>query len=196
MTMSLLFDGVLTLLLTITIGFAVLLNHRLTHLRRARVEFQALIDGFGAATAEVRAAIEGLKESDALIGAPLRAQLGSARALRDDLDFLIKSGNQLADRTAAMHSSRGVARSAPASDRVGPDRVGPDRKVGAPISRGPSAAQRPFAGARLSTSGRTAGEAAVPSKSPIRATPGPGSDETRIVSATERDLRKILARSG
>lgn len=191
MTMSLLFDGVLTLLLTITIGFAVLLNHRLTHLRRARVEFQALIDGFGAATAEVRAAIEGLKESDARIGAPLRAQLGSARALRDDLDFLIKSGNQLADRTAAMHSSRGVARPVPASDRVGPD-----RKVGAPMSRGPSAAQRPFAGARLPASGRTAGEAAVPSKSQIRATPGPGSDGTRIVSAAERDLRKILARSG
>jgi ABC-type transporter Mla subunit MlaD len=76
------------------IGYAVTLNRRLGSLRQDKSELQKLAASFGGATMRAEEGIDRLKNmTDAL-----QHRIDKARALHDDLTFLIDRGDTAADR--------------------------------------------------------------------------------------------------
>ena len=109
MTLALVFDAVVAALLVATIGFAVVLNHKLSALRAAREEMASLAERFAQATA---AAATGLGEMHKIAdqnGEILERRIAQAQGVRDDLAFLLESAAGTADR---LERTRAAARKA------------------------------------------------------------------------------------
>ncbi len=115
MTPALLLDGVIILLLLATIGYAAMLNRRLSRLRAARDDMEALLREFGEAGAKAQQALAALHGEGQATAERLDGLLEQARSLNDDLVFLIDRGARLADGLAA--SETGTADRKPAAKR-------------------------------------------------------------------------------
>jgi hypothetical protein len=94
MSFAMFIDVFVAILLMVMIGYAVVLNKRLSNLRRDRGELERLAINFHASTsradesiAHLRSSVEGLQE-----------QVEKAQAMRDDLIFLTERGSSAADR--------------------------------------------------------------------------------------------------
>jgi len=110
MEISLLLDIILVALLSITIGYAVLLNRRLGSLRKDRDQLEKMALNFHASTDRAENSISRLKNS----GEALRNILAKSESLRDDLIFLCDSGTSSADRLeAAIRAARPISISEP-----------------------------------------------------------------------------------
>ncbi len=94
MPLSLLLDVLVSVLLVVTIGYAVVLNRRLKGLKNHKAELDALAASFAQATARAEESVGRLKSSVA----ELQASSERAQALRDDLAFLTERGGTAADR--------------------------------------------------------------------------------------------------
>ena len=94
MTFSLVLDLVVAVLLVVTIGYAVVLNRRLSELRRNKADLESAASSFGAATGRAEESIARLKTT----ADELHQRIEKAQALRDDLVFLIERGGTAADR--------------------------------------------------------------------------------------------------
>jgi hypothetical protein len=106
---SLLLEGLLAVLLVATIAYAAMLDRRLRTLRQSRDEMQALLASFTAATAHAQAGLLSLRETSQAASQEMQGDIERAKALRDDLSFLVDRGNSLADR---LESGIGAARAA------------------------------------------------------------------------------------
>ncbi len=115
MTPALLLDAVVILLLLATIGYAAVLNRRLTRLRAAKDEMEALLREFGEAGAKAQQALAALHGEGEATAKRLDGLLEQAKSLSDDLVFLIDRGERLADGLAA--SEAGGAERKPAQKR-------------------------------------------------------------------------------
>ena len=105
-------------LLVATIVYAVVLNRKLTVLRSAKGEMEALVARFAEATAQAENCIQTLKTHAAESGASLDGMVSRAHGLADDLSFLIERGNSLANRLeGAIESGRGRGAGTTRSDR-------------------------------------------------------------------------------
>ncbi|MDJ0895160.1 MAG: DUF6468 domain-containing protein [Alphaproteobacteria bacterium] len=93
-------DILLVALLGVTIGYAVLLNRRLSALRHNRDEFAALINALNQATKRAESALQRLKSTSEAIGQDLQARVNEGQAVRDDIQFLLERANQRADELA------------------------------------------------------------------------------------------------
>lgn len=104
MGLSLILDLLLVVLLAVTIGYAVILNRKLSSLRKDRNELQSLATNFGQATLRAEESIGRLKKTaDAL-----QERIDKAQGLRDDLAFLIDRAGTSADRLEeGVRASRG-----------------------------------------------------------------------------------------
>jgi hypothetical protein len=98
MMLSLFGDAVVALLLIATISYAAVLNQRLSVLRNDRVKLEELVNGLTAAAQRAESGIAGLKEASEDHGQRLAKKIDDARALRDDLTYLVERGGNLADR--------------------------------------------------------------------------------------------------
>ena len=96
--LSLLIDGLLILLLAATVIYCAVLNRRLSVLRKSEGELQAMIASFNMATARAESSIDSLKKTAGSLQAKLTDQVSEAKALYDDLAFIIDRGDALADR--------------------------------------------------------------------------------------------------
>lgn len=105
MPITFLLDVLLVILLAATLGFGLLLNKRLSDLRRDRTDLEKLATGFGSATQRAEDSVATLKVS----AANLQERLEKAQTLADDLQYLIERSTNIADRlengvrTARMH---------------------------------------------------------------------------------------------
>ncbi len=106
MTVALALDRLIAVLLVATIVYCVILNRRLGELRGNRDEFLKLIESFGAATERAETSISLLREVGEEKGAALDDRVERARALCDDLAFLVERGSRLADRLEAGRDAR------------------------------------------------------------------------------------------
>lgn len=116
MTTDSILDIVVILLLVPTIVYAVILNRRLTALRKSRDELSKVVSSFNEATMRAEAGIPKLKKATAEAGGLLKDRVEKAQTLRDDLAFMIERAEELASRLeGAVRAARseGVA-SAPA----------------------------------------------------------------------------------
>jgi biopolymer transport protein ExbB/TolQ len=90
-------DALMAVLLTISIATTIVLNRRLNILRGDRAELEKLTQNFREATDRADHGVVGLKVS----AQSLQDRIESARALADDLEFLIERGGGIADRLEA-----------------------------------------------------------------------------------------------
>ncbi|MEO3429446.1 DUF6468 domain-containing protein [Pelagibius sp. CAU 1746] len=111
---GLVFDAVICLLLVVTIGYAVALNRKLTLLRDAKRDMEKLFAEFASATSEAQGGLMALKEGSGTAGQALAKNVGDACRLADEMAFLVKKGNEIADRLEVqIAASRKAAQAAP-----------------------------------------------------------------------------------
>lgn len=108
--MSITLDIVIAILLACTIGYAYILNRRLTELKRDKTHLEGLVVSFASAAERAEEGVAKLSEAADQVTCQLRVDLGEAEILGDDLKFLLERGESVADRLeGAVRSARGVA---------------------------------------------------------------------------------------
>lgn len=112
---GLVFDAVICLLLVITIGYAWALNRKLTVLRQARGEMEKLFADFAAATGQAEGGLRALQQGSGEAAEALAKNVSDACRLADEMAFLVKKGNEIADRLEVAISAARKAAQAPAA---------------------------------------------------------------------------------
>ncbi len=117
-TTGMILDVIVILLLVPTIIYAVILNKRLTALRRSREELSKVVNSFNEATMRAEAGIPKLKKATTEANQTLKDRVDKAQTLRDDLAFMIERAEELAGRLeGAVRAARneGVMTHGPAA---------------------------------------------------------------------------------
>ena len=105
--MEWLLEIVLMALLAATIFHAFRLERALGVLKRDRASLEALVTDFNASTRAAEQGVERLHSAADGAGRQIERQIQGAARLRDDLQFLIDRGEQVADRLeAALRGGR------------------------------------------------------------------------------------------
>lgn len=138
MDYKLVLDVIVAILLVATIVYSVILNNRLSQLRKNRDDLVKLVASFNDATARAEAGIPKLKRAAEDAGSMLQERVEKAQSLRDDLAFMIERADSIANR---LEGSVRVAREArPASSppppppRVAPRSMSPAAPSAAPLA--------------------------------------------------------------
>lgn len=146
MTFALLLDLLIAVLLVITISYAVVLNRKLSLVRRDKASLERLANSFTQATGRAEESIGKLKQT----AESLRERMEKAQALRDDLVFLVERGTGAADRLEELvRETRGAGQGfagespdrAPLTKRQGPIAVVPQSRPLAATKSPPPQAQ-------------------------------------------------------
>lgn len=176
MSASLILDGIVIVLLGVTIYYAVVLSRRLAALRAAEGDMGAKLEAFDAAAARAEASLVGIRKAappadgEAEPGEGAGAQ---AAALKDDLTLLVERGEALADRLEALVRRARVAgnpegddaKPANALQRAVKGGAAPTPPMMRPRARAKAAATPPaIAGPAAAARGRSAAEAALARK--------------------------------
>ena len=115
MSFSLFLDGIIVVLLVVTIIYAAILNRRLNSLRRAEGEFADVIAGFNDSAVAAETLLSEVKAvatagAGSLNRQQLNQQIQAGRGLADDLGYLLQKGEALADQlSSAVTSARAKA---------------------------------------------------------------------------------------
>ena len=104
MIWSLLIEGLLVLLLTATIYFAIRLNKRLTVLRVEKEQLEKLIKQFEIVTDRAQTSLSGLKATADQVKSDLDDATHNSHAIRDELAFLIERADINAEKLARISS--------------------------------------------------------------------------------------------
>jgi hypothetical protein len=129
MTLTLMVEIVVAVLLLVTLAISLVLNRRLGNLRANQDEMRRLIGDFDKALTKARQGLSELKTASATADTAHEERLKAAKTLRDELGFMIETGDRLADRLAGEASgNRAVRQDRPAAaDRMVADRAGMER---------------------------------------------------------------------
>lgn len=132
MPVELIFDMILALLLVTAIAGGWMLNQRLQIIREGQKELAALVQQLNEATGRAQSSVHELKQAGSAVEEDLRAEIGKARALADELALITEAGDNLAGRLekrltgSAEESRQARAKSGGEQDSAeSPDR--PDR---------------------------------------------------------------------
>ena len=168
---SLILDILVAVLLVVTISYAVTLNKRLGTLRSDKAELRQLALNFAEATTRAEDSTSELRATTEV----LKAQIGKAESLREDLVFLVDRGNGTADRLEELVRT--------ARDEAG-------------VSPKPNLPSRPVQVDGEPANGRMVGAEKPQSR---REAPTPNADEradSGAESDAERELLKALRSAG
>ena len=121
-------DVLLAVLLVAVIVYAVILNRKLAVLRDAKEEFEALLASFGDTTQQAQTNLESLREEAQTVKRDfdqeleqMKTSLSEVHSLADDLEYLVKRGEKVADRLAGKEpGSTAAAGNAPDADTATP----------------------------------------------------------------------------
>jgi chromosome segregation ATPase len=117
---AIILDVVLVGLLIATIVYAIILNKQIVRLRDSRAELAELIAGLNEAMAKADSGVKGMRKTAGDTGEGLQKAIDKAASLKDELNFIIETGEALADRLGLAASATekpraaAVAASAPA----------------------------------------------------------------------------------
>jgi ABC-type transporter Mla subunit MlaD len=106
MIWSLLIEGLLVLLLTATIYFAIRLNKRLTVLRVEKEQLEKLITQFELVADRAHSSLSGLRATADQVKSDLDDATNKSHAMRDELAFLIERADINAEKLAKLSSSK------------------------------------------------------------------------------------------
>lgn|GEM_PF-2433254 len=168
--LELLTDGLLAVLLLVTIGYAVVLNRKLAALRDLRGDMERAVAAFAEAQREAEQGLSELRDRAEVLSVELREQVGSAagrldeaRGLADDLHFLVDKGQSLADRLErAVASGRHLAAPASVPASAAGQRAAPTLRAERPRQSKQPAKQPADLGPAAPTSAVAAASAAAP----------------------------------
>ena len=114
----LILDILIVILLSATIGFAIVLNRRLSRLRDNKSELDDLVKGFADAAGRAEVSVAGMKDTAAKSADVLQKSIDRAQALRDELQFMIEAADSLASRlesSVGAHTVRAMTGASPAA---------------------------------------------------------------------------------
>jgi hypothetical protein len=100
MPWALILDGLLAVLLLLMIGYAFVLNRRLSTMRTDREDLEAFISRFNEATNKANGSLQGLRAAAESNAALIKDAADKAQALRDELAFLVERADGAAERLA------------------------------------------------------------------------------------------------
>jgi len=171
--LSLVFEGIVSILLVVMIVYASRLNGRLADLRAQEGELQAGIARFDEAAARAEAAAARLKAVGGEAERTVRTAFDRAQAMRDELMFLVERGDQASRRLPTAGASPDAKYDSESRQRVG--------RESRPGSNDKAAQAR----------NRKAASAATPARAP--AAPDDGEIDTAgLRSAAERELLRAI----
>ena len=107
-------EGLVAVLLAVTIGYCVLVNRKLVQLRSDQSELKTIVRDLHAATGQAEHAIAGLRQGACVAEESLGRQIEHVRGLDAQLSASIDKGETLLTKLAAMpraHPSRGPSAS-------------------------------------------------------------------------------------
>ena len=110
-TIGLIIDGVMVVLLALTIISVWVLAGRLKYIRDSRQQFEGMIRSFDESTRRADAGLKALQAAASKSGEGLQSQLDRARSLRDELSIMIESADSLARRLEAATPGKRAAAS-------------------------------------------------------------------------------------
>ncbi len=121
-------DVLLAVLLVAVIVYAVILNRKLAVLRDAKEEFEALLASFGDTTQQAQTNLDSLREEAQTVKRDfdqeleqMKTSLTEVHSLADDLEYLVKRGEKVADRLVGKEpGSTAAAGNAPDADAATP----------------------------------------------------------------------------
>ena len=126
-TFPLILDILIVILLSATIGFAIVLNRRLSRLRDNKAELDDLVKGFADAAGRAEVSVAGMKETASKSADVLQKSIDRAQALRDELQFMIEAADSLASRlesSVGAHTVRATAGPSPAAIKANEQATG------------------------------------------------------------------------
>ena len=131
-TFPLILDILIVILLSATIGFAIVLNRRLSRLRDNKAELDDLVKGFADAAGRAEVSVAGMKETAAKSADVLQKSIDRAQALRDELQFMIEAADSLASRlesSVGAHTVRAMTGASPAAIKANARQQAPARST-------------------------------------------------------------------
>jgi hypothetical protein len=108
---TLIVDGIVIALLCATIFYAFRLERRLDAMRNAQASMAKVIVELNTAAARAEAGIQGLKSAAQSSGNVLDEKIKRARAMADELNFLIQAGDRLGHRIETSRHATAASRS-------------------------------------------------------------------------------------
>ena len=145
-------DLLVSVLLVATIGYAVMLNQRLTQLRKNRDDLAKIIVSFNEATVRAESSIPKLKKAAEDAGQSLQDRVEKAQSLRDDLAFMIERADTMANRLEnAVRSARAEVKGGAVPPPVPRAQTGGNPSAAAGLSSGLSSPGLAAASARAAT---------------------------------------------
>ena len=197
-------DLVVAVLLIATIGYAAVLNRRLTAVRNDRDKFEKVIRELAVSSQRAESAVAGLRLAADELGKRLDKKVEEGRALSDDLAYMIERGGSVADKLEAQIRA--------GRDAVKPD-LRPEPRLAAPkpeplddhrvepVIRRPVAPPKPQPQPQLQAASTaqparpTSFEAILRrAPKPLEAVPAAPDPVPAIASRAERELLRALAR--
>ena len=98
MILGLILEGLVGILLVVTVVYCAILDRRLRALRDGQDGLKAIIEGLDAATLRAQTGVAELRVSGEAVSTKLTEQVGKARSLADELEIMVEAATRLADR--------------------------------------------------------------------------------------------------
>ena len=114
-------DGLVLVLLAVTIFFAARLSLYLKAFRDSREDLEVMIKNLARQIDSAQASVSGMRETARDSGRDLQEKIGEARALMDELHFMTESGDNMARRLERVaERNRDVMSAVPLRDKDEP----------------------------------------------------------------------------
>ena len=196
LTFPLILDILIVILLSATIGFAIVLNRRLSRLRDNKAELDDLVKGFADAAGRAEVSVAGMKETAAKSADMLQKSIERAQTLRDELQFMIEAADSLASRlesSVGAHTVRATTGPSPAAIKANARQQAPSAEPGlrAPT---PGMPQRPAdpPPLRRGAAPVSSNQPDYPAENPAPAAKPPAPPPQEARSRAERELLRAL----
>jgi hypothetical protein len=98
-------DIVVCGLLAATVVHAVLLNRRLKHMQSIQADFEAIVHDLNQATGRAESGVYALKAAATELAAKLQRDIDTGQKLQVELSYMVKSGDDIANRLSQNISS-------------------------------------------------------------------------------------------
>ncbi len=115
---SLILEGLVTVLLAVTTCYCFVLDRRLSALRNGRDELRELIKGLSESVEKAQTSVLQLKATGQVTNKELQAVIEKGRILADELSMMIESGNNIADRLANTATSESRKRAEELTEKI------------------------------------------------------------------------------
>ena len=106
--LDMMLEVIVCILLVATIGYCATLDRRLRAMRAGQDGLRGLITDLSAATTQATSAIAHLRQAGDATGVALTEQVKRGRALADELELMVQSGNDIANRLGGIETRRPV----------------------------------------------------------------------------------------